>query len=122
MNKRLLRIQKFVSFNSSKFIIFTLAVVVLNFFDNFPYLNTLLTYPFTLNVLIFLFLLLVILFKLNESFSFSISLVLIFISACLSVFRKDSAAQSVGTISYYLLWFGLVQMVFRNYMNKNESR
>ncbi len=121
MNNILTRFQRFVSQNSSKFIIITLIVVLLNFLDKFPYLNTLLIYPFTLNLLIFLFLLLVIIFKLRESFSFFTALVFIFFSACLSVFRKDSAAQSVGNISYYLLWFGLVQMIFHYCMNKDDA-
>ncbi|MBI5613788.1 hypothetical protein HY947_02600 [Candidatus Gottesmanbacteria bacterium] len=102
---------EFVAKNGSKLIVFTLAVVLLIFLEKFPYLNILLSYPFTWNLFVILFFLLVVLFKPTESFSFFSSLVFLCFSAIFSIFRKDMAAQGVGNIAVYLLIFGFLQIV-----------
>ena len=111
MHKIYRDIQAFISGNLIKIFILLSAMVFLGFFEKFPYLNTFLSFPYPWNSFLLLFILSVILFKLNEVHSFSIALFLIGVAVILCIFGKETVAQSVGVIVYYLLWFGLIQMI-----------
>jgi vacuolar-type H+-ATPase subunit I/STV1 len=118
MYKILASIEKYITGNSTKIIIFVSAIVVLNFLEKFPYLNTFLAFPYAWNSLLILFVFGVVLFRLDEAFSLSSSLVFLALSAVLSVFGKDTVAQAVGNIAFYLLCLGSIQTVIRLWRDK----
>ena len=121
MYKILASIEKYVTGNSTKIIIFVSVIVVLNFLEKFPYINTFLAFPYAWNSLLILFVFGVVLFRLDEVFSFKASLVFLLTSAGLSIFGKDTVAQAVGNIAFYLLCLGCIQTVIRLWRIKNKQ-
>lgn len=105
------KISNFVTKNIAKIIVLLSATIFLEFMEKFPYMNILLSFPYRWNSFLLISLLAILLFKLNERHTFKVALFLLGISVVLSVFGKETVAQSVGKIVYYLLWFGSIQMI-----------
>ena len=114
-------IQKFIVNNLTNITILLISMVVLSFLEKFPYFNTFLSFPYPWNSLLLLFLLTVALFKLNETFSFGVALLFLSIACAFSIFGKDSIAEKLGTMVYFLIWFAVVQMIVGRWRLGNKA-
>lgn len=103
------QINRFIRTNMTKVILLTVVMVTLIFLAQFPYFNSLIGYPYAWNSLLILFIFSVAIFRLDETFSFGAAFIFLIISAILFLLRKDTFAQTIGNIVYYLLWFGSIQ-------------
>lgn len=113
--------EKYVMEHSTKIIIFVSAIVLLNFLEKFPYFNTFLAFPYAWNTLLILFVFGVVLFQLDEAFSLSLALVFLLICMILSIFGKDTVAEAVGDIAFYLLCLGSIQTGIHSWRDKNKQ-
>lgn len=102
-------INGFIRTNMIKILFLTIIMVMLIFIAQFPYFNSLIGYPYAWNSLVILYLFSVFIFRLEATFSFRIAFIFLIISGFFLLIQKNSFAQTIGNIVYYILWFGSIQ-------------
>ncbi len=108
--------------NRNNVILLLAVVVFLDFLSQFPYFNTILSFPYRWNTLVVVWIASVLLFSLKQDSTFFIAALIYAAIPIFVITKKTSIAEVMGNIVFFFVIFGLAQSYLCAPRRKRKTR